>query len=245
MSYLSPEDPVYQLFYILILVVLIFKATLSLYLAIKIYKKSKREGEFKLDFLFAVFALIVCLFISRAFYMYFDFYLTYFDPNEFWKPENIWAWNLGTLFASMGFIIMWFIIDKEALKFKLKGIPAIFLTVWGIFRYLYPVNSLEDFQFISSLGFVDMVIVAVIPMIFLYIGIKVEGLRKTAFIIVLAVLIYGVTGMMVGEHILGSLREIYGDQEAQITVYLIFVLGKIIGLSLLTYSVSKFYKAPD
>ncbi|MHA1148844.1 MAG: hypothetical protein ACTSR8_11460 [Promethearchaeota archaeon] len=140
---------------------------------------------------------------------------------------------------------MWYIIDKEALKFKLKGIPAIFLSVWGIVRFLYPINSLEDFQFLSSLGFVDTAIIAVIPMIFLYIGLKVEGLRKTAFIVVIAVVIYGITGIFVGEHILGQLRDIYGDQEAQITVYLIFILGKIIGLSLLTYSTTQFYKAPQ
>ncbi|MHA1148843.1 MAG: hypothetical protein ACTSR8_11455 [Promethearchaeota archaeon] len=59
MSYLNPNDPVYQLFYILIVIVLVFKASLALYLGIRIYKKTKREGEFKYDFLFAVFALLI------------------------------------------------------------------------------------------------------------------------------------------------------------------------------------------
>ena len=95
MSYLGPNDPIYQLFYVLIVIVLIFKASLASYLAVRVYKKSKREGEFKFDFLFAVFVLVVSMFISRAFYFYFDFYLTYFDPNEYWRPENIWAWKLA------------------------------------------------------------------------------------------------------------------------------------------------------
>lgn len=236
---LSPNSFEYRLFFILTVIVLITKAVLSIFLAKKILDKKKREGSMKFDFIFSVFILMVGLFISRLLYTYFDFFLTQFDNDLYWRMPNVLVWKLGGLAAGIGFIFVLFIIDKKVLKFKLKGSLAIIYAIAMSIQFLYPVNSLEDFQFISTIGFYFNFIALIIPVIFFYIGIKIPGLRRTSFLIAFAVIIYGIGGSLASESLIAPFATIFGP-DIRIIFFLLFLVFKLVGLSLLTQNVTKF-----
>ena len=229
-----------QILFVLYLIVIIFKACLSVYLGARVVGRAKRKEEFELDFLFGVFFLMVCLLISRSLYLYFDFFLTGFDTALFHVYPNIVVWKFAALINSLGFVVLLFIFDMKALKFKTKGALSYAFLAIELFRFFYPVNSEADFRFISAIGFIEMPFVAIIPITFIYMGIKVETIRKKALIVVLGILIYGLGGILVGESTLGPLREAYGTQ-IHIFIFLMFLISKIVGLSMLSYSFPKFY----
>ena len=120
------------------------------------------------------------------------------------------------------------------------GLISYILLALELIVVLYPVDSMEDFQFISMIGTFQILLMAFIPGIFLYIGIKSDTHRKLAFIIVFGILIYVAGGFLIGEHVLSPLRELYGDQ-IHVIAFFIFVITKIIGLTLLSYASTKFY----
>ena len=243
MPRITPNDPIYQYLLILTAIILIFKASLAVFLARKIYKRTKKEGEFKLDFLFAVFILTVCLFISRLFLLYFDFYLTYFDQTEYWKPESVFVWKVGQSIISIGLIVLYFVVDKEALKFKLKGIPVIFSLLLLIIFIVYPVNSIEDFKFLTFLFTVANLMILFIAFFFLYIGITSKDLRKTGLSIFFGIVIYVISAMIAHIEVIEAITGSYGNSGLR-TAYLLWALGKIIGLALLAYATPKMYKTP-
>lgn len=217
------------------------KASLAIYLGRKVFKKTKLEEKFKFDFLFGTFLFVVFMFISRAFYFYFDFYLTKLDSSKYYIMPNVIIWKMGTLFSSLGAMFILFILDKDGMKFRLKGTLAYAYGALIIYMLIYPVNSEEDFRNMSALGIVEGIFVAIIPITFLYLGIKYSELRKKAFLVVTAILIFAIAGLIIGENIVGPLKEIYGDQM-QVTIFFLFVIMRIIGLSLLSYAVTQFYK---
>lgn len=236
---IEPNTLEFELLFYLTIVVIIAKVIFSLYLGIRILQKKKRVGEFQFDFMFGLFVLMLTLLISRIMLCYFDFFLTKLNEDTYYLSPNIEVWKTATLISVIGFIVLLFIIDKRVLRFKFKGIPAYILIGLALFQFLYPVDNIEDFRFISMIGLFQMVVVAWVPLLFLYIGIKTPGLRKISFTIVIAILIYAGGGLLVGEHILGPLRAAYGN-EIHVLIFFVFVITKIIGLSLLSYSSTQF-----
>ena len=231
---LSPNSFEYNLFLTLIIIILCFKLSLAVYLFTRSYKKKKETGKFTFDFLFSMFILMTCLFISRLLYMIFDFYLTQFDTSTAYLQPAITVWKFAALIANIGFIVVLFIIDKKVINFRLKGILAYVTAVAATIQFLYPVDSPGDFAIVSTIGFIGNIAGIAIPLIFLYVGIKTPGLRKTAFMIAFGVIIYAIGSNLVVEPILAPIREAYG-LTGQITVYFIFFTLKIIGLSMFTY----------
>lgn len=236
---IEPNSYEFNLFFTLTIVVLAAKLLLALYLAKKILDKKKETGKISFDFIFSVFVMMLCLFISRLFFTYFDFFLTKFDESKYWKMPNIIYWKIASFISTLGFLIVLFIVDKTVLNFKFKGVLSYLMLIINIVQLLYPVNSAKDFEFVSSLSYISLGIGAIIPLIFLYIGIKTPGLRNISFLIVSAIIIYVIGGLLVGENILEPLRKTFGPQ-IHITVFFIFLISKIVGLCLLTYAVSKF-----
>ena len=116
---------------------------------------------------------------------------------------------------------------------------AYITAIAAAIQFLYPVNSQEDFTIVSTIGFIGDIAGIAIPLIFLYIGIKTPGLRKTAFMIAFGVIIYVIGSNLVVEPILAPIREAYG-LTGQITIYFIFFTLKIIGLSMFTYGFVNF-----
>lgn len=237
---ITPGSLNYNILFTLIIIVIIFKALLSGYLFYKIIKKTKKEGKFEFDFLFSIFVLILFLCISRSILLYYDFFLTYFNPDLFWIYPNIIYWKLADLFPITGFVIMAFIMDKKALNFKLKGVVGYVIAGLEVFKMLYPVNSEEDFRFISSFGLIQSAILVIIPAGFLYIAVKSDTLRNLAIIIILGISIYALGGILIGESVLAPLRELFGE-NVHVSVFFVFVITKIVGLSMLAYAMTKFY----
>lgn len=235
----TPGTFEFELFFILTLIILIVKALLATYLGIKVFDKKKETGKFQLDFISSVFILMIGLFISRVLYTIFDFALTEFDANRFYLVPNLYYWKAAGFIASAGFVLTLFVVDKKALNFKLKGIPAIILLIIMFIQLLYPVNNSEDFTFVSQIGLMTTGVGLLIPIMFLYLGIKTPGLRKVCFMIAFAVIIYGFGSILVSEGILDPLRATFGP-DIHITMFFLFLVFKTIGLTMMTYGVVNF-----
>ena len=228
-----------NLFFILTIILLVVKGTLSIYLGKKIFDRKKESGKWSLDFITAFFILIVCLFVSRLIYMYFDFVLTRFDPDTYYLMPNVLVWKMAGIFGSVGIAVVLFTLDKKALKFKLKGIPAWYTLSVEIIVFILPVNSREDFVFISALGILGSISSLLVLIIFLYIGIKIPGLRKPSFMLLTGLIIYIVGAALFNEFVVSTLIGLYGEQF-RVMAYTLFMVLKIAGLIIVAFSVTKF-----
>jgi len=237
MAALDPNSFQYTLFLSLTIILLIVKTLLTLYILRKILEKKKETGQFKIDFVFGMFILFICLIISRVIYIYFDFFLTYFDSEVYYK--HVLYWKLGFLPSAVGLAVVNYILDKKILNFKLKGITAYMILGGAILVLFWPVNSQEEFQTISAISFISSAGTILIPIIFIYLGIKIPGLRKTAFMITIGFAIYALGPILVNDAILDVLRTAYGE-EMHVIIFFLFITLKIIGLIIISYSVTKF-----
>ncbi len=222
----------------MILIVIATKFALSAYLLKKVLDKKKSGGEFKFDFIFGVFILMICLGISRSLYFYYDFFMTQFDPDKLWRYPNVMVWKIAGLISTIGIVFLLYILDKTVLHFKFKGLLSIAILIIALVQFFYPINSAEDFVFVSSLGFFGVMFALIIPLVFLYLGIKTPGLRKVCFLIVFGIIVYSLGSFLVSENVLAPLRESFGSR-IEVTAFLIFALAKIFGLTVLAYAVTK------
>ncbi len=229
----------FNLFFILTIILLIVKGLLSIYLGKKLQKSIKETGKFKLNFISAFFILMVCLFISRLVYFYFDFILTRFDPATYHQLPNIIFWKLGSSFNAAGLVVVLYTLDKTALKFKLKGILAYIVIAFIVISIAFPVYTAEDFTLLSAIGIFMAAVSLIVLFIFLYIGIKIPGLRKPAFLILTGLVTYAIGGTLYNEFVVSLLINIFGP-DIRIMAYTLFVTLKIIGLIIVAFSVTKF-----
>ncbi len=229
----------YNVFFGLTILLLITKAALSIYLGKRLLDSKKETGKIKLNFITAFFVLILCLFISRLFYLYFDFFLTKLDPTTYYLMPNVWVWKIAGIALSIGFAFVLYTLDKKALKFKLKGIPAYCTLGSEILVLIIPVNSQEDFVFVSGVGIIGGLGAIMVLIIFLYIGIKIPGLRKPSFMITLGLVTYVLGALLFNEFIVSLLISIFGPQF-RVTAYTLFMILKILGLIIIAFSVTKF-----
>ena len=238
MAAIELYSPTWQLFLILTIILIAVKLLLATYIIRKILQKKKETGQFKADFMFGMFILFICLAISRIIYIYFDFYLTRFDSNLY--GEHSFYWKLGLFVSAAGLAYANFVLDKNVLNFKFKGIFA-YIIIGGATAILFiPVNNNQDFQFVSALSIFTSAGTLLIPIIFLYLGFKIPGNPgKTAFMITLGFVVYAIGPILVNDAILEVLRTMYGDQ-IHIVIFLFFILFKIAGLVIISVSVTRF-----
>ncbi|TFF98091.1 MAG: hypothetical protein EU541_07320 [Promethearchaeota archaeon] len=240
---LEPNTIEYQVFYILTILLLVAKFSLSIYLGKKIYAKSKREGQFSFDFIFGVFILMVCLFISRLLYFFYDFYLTEFNPQNFLNPTALLMWMFASLVSTIGYATAMFTVDYRVLHFRLKGIIAYLIIGVGIFDSVWIlggfVKTQSDFELVSGLLMVANFLAIIIPIIFFYIGIKTMGLKKISFIIAFGVIIFSIGSSIVLQPIIAPLRNTFGDL-IQIPIFFIFFIFKLVGLAMFSWGVTQF-----
>ncbi len=233
----------FNTFFVLTIVLLVGKAALSIYLGKKIYDKTKETGKFSFGFVPAVFALMVCLLVSRLFYIQFDFVYTKFDPTTYYSTPGIYYWKLGAFTSLLGYAIFIFVVDKKLLNFKLKGILTYLILLLGVIQLAYPVNNTEDFQTVSVLTMVANVVAILIPIIFFYIGAKSPSdYSKAAYTIAVGVILYAIGANIVVEALLALLGDL------RIVLYFLSLIFKISGLVMFSYGmldfVAKFSKAP-
>ncbi|MFX0073009.1 MAG: hypothetical protein ACFFAO_18180 [Candidatus Hermodarchaeota archaeon] len=223
--------------YILTILLLIVKLILSFYLLRRILKDKKEKGQISYNFVFSFFILMLCLFFSRLIYFY-NFNLSKFDPDKYYLFPYYVYWKIASIVGMVGLAYLVFIIDKQAFKFKFKGILAYILIAGMIFIAVYPINSLEDFRLVSYVFISVSIVGALIPILFIYIGIKTPPIRKYAYLFSLGVILYLISINLVTESTLAPLREIYGSSIHVIMYFIYFVL-KVIGLSISAYYVNR------
>jgi len=158
------------------IILLLAQLLIALYLLIKINIKKKERGRINFDFLFSIFILMICLSISLILYAHFNFNLTHFDPSNYHLYPYVFVWKLGSLISFIGYTVVLYIIDKDMLEFRMKGILAYIVLLVAIIQFLWPVSQPEDFEFIATLGIVGNIVAIVIPINFFYIGKKTLGL---------------------------------------------------------------------
>jgi len=235
-----PESFEYTIFLTLTIILLCVKVILAVYLFIEILERKRREGgKLKIDFVFSIFIFMVCLTISRLIYMIFDFHLTYFDPDTYFLPPNYIFWKIAIAISIIGFAFIIYIIDKKALHFKFKGILSYFPIAIAIIICLWPINTPSDFNFISLLGIISIASGLLLIVLFIYIAITIQPLRKTSLIITFGFMVYAFGAVLINEFVLEPSRAIFGPQ-IHILTYFIYLILKILGLVLISYSIKKF-----
>lgn len=236
----APGSFEFQLFFILTAILIGTKAVLLLYIGRKLNAR-KREGEtIGSSFVFGIFILILSMFISRIFFTYFDFILTEFDSEKYYLFPNYIPWKIGMTITSFGIGFLLYVTDKRVLNFRLKGIIAIIAWIGGIIILVYPVANADDFALLSGISIISNASLVLIILFFLYIGVKTPGsVRRNAILIVLGGICYALAAIIVNEAILTQLRAIFGS-DIHIVVFFLFILLKVIGLILMSYSFSQF-----
>lgn len=218
----------------LTVILLIGKAIFAVYLGKTVYEKKNNLGYLELDFLFGFFIFIVSLFISRIFYMIFDSFLTQFDPSLQYLPENIIFWKLGCLFSGIGVTFILFIIERAIFKFKFKCIPSLFVLIANLVILFYPAYTLIDFQILSIILFISFSISLLIPITFIYNGIKYPEIRKVSILLGVGALIFFIGTASVSNIISDPLKLIFGENYEIIKYFPFFIL-KLIGLAIVSY----------
>ena len=230
----------FYLFFVMTMLIIATKAILLFYVGRKLMAQKRETGSIKLSFSLGIFVLLLCLLISRLIYIYFDFVLTQFDASTYYIPPNYIYWKVAMLIASIGIAFMLYVTDKKVMNFKLKGIVALIPIIGAIIMLIYPINTADDFAFISGLSIVSTGAIAILLFFFIYVAVKSTGsVRKNALLIVVGGLLYAVAALIINESILTPLRIMFGNQ-IHIFIFFLFMALKISGLILMTYAFTKF-----
>jgi hypothetical protein len=236
---LAPYSLEFNVFLALTITLLIGKLLLSIFLGWKVYQRTKERGEFKLDFIFGVFVLVVSLFISRLILMLVDFYLVQFNTDLYYQTPNIELWKIGNFLGMVGMAFLLWIVDKNVLKFRFKGILALIYLIAGLTALFWPVTTKRGYTLVSAIFMLSQLLTIILPVIFINLGLKVPGLRRLAFIMALGIIFYIFGVIIVSDPTMGILRDLFGASGELIAFFLFFSL-KIVGLSLFTYGTAKF-----
>ena len=224
-----------NVFLILTVILLATKLFLALFLGKEVIGNRKRRGFLEPDFLFGIFILMVCLFVSRLIYAYFDFFLTKNDPNLFYLPQNVNYWKIAGFIAAIGLFFFLLIVEKTVLKFKLKGTLSLLLLLGFFIVLFYPINSRESLEFASLIIIISLCICIIIPVSFLYIGLKAPEIRKTSLLFALGTILY-----MIGVFIING-TVVYFLGINRISSYFLFLIFKLSGLITITFCAINLY----
>jgi hypothetical protein len=225
---LDPTSFEFKLLVTLRVLVIATKLFIALVVGLKVFGKHQKLKEIRNHFLFGIFVLMLSLAISRILYSIFDFRFTLLNPDL--VVEYIWWWKAATLVFFIGIVYLLRIIDLTIFRNKLRGIIAWILLIVAIVITVYPVLVYDDFVLISTLALVSAVGAILIPIFFLYVGIKTTGLRRTAFMIAFGMIIFIIGGLIENESIAAMILAIF--QFGKNYIYLASTITKIIGLSL-------------
>lgn len=213
------------------------------YLSVKIHKR-KRENSLAIPFMRGFMILILCLFLSRIFYMIFDFYFTTgptqaFDQSLYANHPGVYFWQIGQFIASIGLAVIVFMTDRQLLGFKFKGLFAYIVLAGGIFALVYPVNNLNDFNFVETVGILPNLGFIVTFLCLVNIAIKTTGVvRRNASILIFAIVCYVIAALIVNASLINALTAMFGI-EMDVYVYLLQAILKIIGITMMAYGASR------
>lgn len=218
--------------------VVIIKLAMVIYLSMKIHKR-KKEASLAVPFMRGFMILILFLLLSRISYMFFDFYFTKFDISLYPYPPQVWFWKVGQILGSIGLAAIVFVSDRQLLGFKFKGIFAYIVLAGGVFVLVYPVNNLADFDFLETMSIIPSLSLLVLFFCLLNIAIKTTGtVRRNATILIVATVCYALSAVIVNAGLINALTAALGF-DMDIYIYLLQVILKIVGISLMAYGASR------
>lgn len=222
---------------VLNLVLLAIKLLFSIFLARVILRKKKEEGTLEFNFITGYFLLLILTALANMFFIY----LLFFDPDTYYLMPIVIIWKLATFFEYLSYLPVFIAIEWRVLNFKLKCIPSSTLLFIALLILIYPIDSQEDIEFLSSFVIVAVIAGLFIFAVFLYIGIKIPGLRKPAFLYIFGAIINTIGQQLGAENLLIYFSEEYGQpiytsmQIFSLTLRVIGLLMAVIGISQFEY----------
>jgi len=194
------------------------------------YKNKRERPAYNLLVGFTI--LMFCLFLSRFFYIIFDFVLTKFNISLYPLSPNIWFWKLGSATSSIGLIHILYFLDKKIYNLKFKGIFGILPLIGAIILILFPIKNLEDFQILSFISIFFATGAIIVLIIFTDLIRKTVGsVRRMGIFIVTGLILWTIGGTFLNINIVNYFIEMIGNW-IQIPIYIISAMIKIIGLIL-------------
>ncbi len=230
---IDPGSVEFQVILGLTIAIITIKGLLATRLGFQVFKKHQQEQALTFDFVFAVFIFLIMAALSRVVYSIFDFSLTRFDISLY--AEYIWWWKVAAIFYQVGIVILLYVVDQKILQGKFKGIPAYICLGVAILVVAYPVSTTADFTTISAFLIITGLVSLILPFMFLYVGWKTPSVRKNAWIIAGAILIYALGTVIVGDVVVRPLVVATGGNAIQVTLYILSTSFKTIGLIFLSY----------
>lgn len=239
MVLLQVSDQQLNILFIITLVLIVIKAILLGFLAVKMRQRAKETGEFSFGFVFGVFIVILCLMISRIFFSWFDFVLTRFDPTTYHLMPNVLVWKIATAITGIGYAYFLFKTDKNALDFRFKGIFSYVLVVIIVIQLIYPVSTPDDYYFVSTLSIFMNLVAILIPLVFIYMAWKPSPVRKSSILVALGIIVYAIGANITIEILLVALEEAF-NYDLRIIMFLISLILKASGLTMFSVGISQF-----
>ncbi len=188
------------------LLVIIAKFSIAAFFGRRVALQVKVQAKRRLTFLGAAFLLVLCLGISRSIYLYYDFFLTKFDPDLLWGRPQIYYWQAATCIGGYSSAFILFVLERDIYRFKTCLIPTGLTVATATIQLLWPVNSEADFKFVSTIGLVGTLAMLIAIFTFIYLAVKSTGLmRKVCVALTVGILIYAVAGMAMSENLLATL----------------------------------------
>jgi hypothetical protein len=231
----------FRIILILTLITIGFKIIMASYLGMRIARSKRESGPGGTDFMFGMMMFMIALFVSRIFYVIFDFYYTQFDMSVYHLSPNVWFWKMGQLISGLGIAYLIDVVDKKILQRKFKGILTIIMVAGAVMMFVIPIRSPEDFALVSAIGMIPQLGVAIVPFIFIHIAIKSTGeLRQTAWMIVIASILLAISAIIVNAGIVSALNNLVAPNSVDVYIYLVQTISKIISYLLFVLASSRF-----
>ncbi len=231
----------YVFLFYLTVVLLAVKTVIMINIMRRIITDRKKTEKVPLDFLYALFFFMLSLFVSRVFFVVFDFFTTGFDMDLYTITFNIFLHKAGQFISIIGMAFMLWVADKRIMLNKFKGIPAMILFIGALIVAIFPIREghAEDFELYSFICVLFQLPWVVVFGIFVWMGVVAPRLRKIAWLFALACVIYTIAALIVNASIITPLESALGSWVPYL-VYTIAISLKVAAICMMAYGAFNF-----
>ncbi|MEX2683059.1 MAG: hypothetical protein Q6373_015830 [Candidatus Sigynarchaeota archaeon] len=219
--------------------VIVAKFSIAAFIGRRVALQSKNQAKRRLTFLGAAFLLILCLGISRLIYFYYDFFLTNFNPDLLWRTPQVYYWQAATCIGGYSGAFLLFVLERDIYRFKTCLIPTGLIVAVATFQLLYPIDSVDAFKLVSTVGLLGTFASVIAVITFIYIAIKSPGLmRRVCIALVFGLVLFALAGMVMSENLLATLDAAFPGMRTIIIVAVPIV--KIVSLVIIAWGAVHF-----
>jgi len=167
--------------------------------------------------------LFFFLAVSRALMLYFDFFLTEFNPDNY--QDYILYWKLANLFTWIGYLSLILVMEKSIFKGKTYHLISILYVIFIIISLAVP-----DFTSAQNIAAIPTAVgIVLIPFSYLYLA-RHEHIRKKALIIFFGYIVFFIGYLFLAEFIMGGLISLANMEPIQMR-YILHIISSILRLS--------------